>query len=272
MVAHAHGRWSDFGDTDNPSIPSAITDAARSANSLLASDGKVYTRQGDGLWFSDGIVFDRQANRNLSDELETTWHSQNAGIAQLNRMAEQVRDSVQIAPGGIRGLVETLYAKHGIERSEEQLAAITTALEQHLPAAASGTSISLELMPDAHSHAPGPDSAIAIFGSTSSHHMELIAATTMDDVARLQLPDAAPPTEGRAATRAPTRFHHPTRSRVHGRTGPSTWHASTRPDTRNAGKKAADVLATAARPWRLPALRANPGRCIGHGQRTRTQL
>lgn len=193
MVAHAHGRWSDFGDTDNPSIPSAITDAARSANSLLASDGKVYTRQGDGLWFSDGILFDRQANRNLSDELETTWHSQNAGIAQLNRMAEQVRDSVQIAPEGIRGLVETLYAKHGIERSEEQLAAITTALEQHLPAAASGTSISLELMPDAHSHAPGPDSAIAIFGSTSSHHMELIAATTMDDVARLQLPDAAPP-------------------------------------------------------------------------------
>ena len=186
MVAHAHGRWSDFGDADNPSIPSAIIDAQRSADTLLASDGKTYTRQDAGQWLSDGILFDRQANRNISDELEITWSSQNAGIQQLDQMAGQIRETVQIRPEGIRGLVETLYTKHGIERSEEQLSATAAAIQHNLPATEKPTSISLELMPDPRTRRINADSAIATFESAQGNRMVLTATTTMEDVAKLQ--------------------------------------------------------------------------------------
>lgn len=194
MVAHAHGRWSDFGDADNPSIPSAIVDAQRSADTLLASDGKAYTRQDDGQWLRDGLRLDRQANRNISDELEITWSSQNAGIQQLGRMAEQIRESVQIAPRGIRGLVESLYTKNGIERSEEQLAATTAAIQHNLPATGKPTNISLELMPDPHTHRINAESAIATFESATGNRMVFTATTTMEDVARQlsQSADALP--------------------------------------------------------------------------------
>lgn len=194
LVAHAHGRWSDFGDADNPSIPSAIIDAQRSADTLLASDGKAYTRQDDGQWLSDGLLFDRQANRNLGDELEITWRSQNAGIQALDHMAVQVRDSVQIAPEGLRGLVETLYTKHGIQRSEEQLTATAAAIQHNLPATGRPTSISLELMPDPHTHRISANSAIATFESAPGNRMVLTATTTMEDVARQlsQSADALP--------------------------------------------------------------------------------
>ena len=190
MVAHAHGRWSDFGDADNPSIPSAIVDAQRSADTLLASDGKAYTRQDDGQWLRDGLRLDRQANRNISDELEITWSSQNAGIQQLGRMAEQIRESVQIAPGGIRGLVESLYTKNGIERSEEQLSATAAAIQHNLPATGKPTSISLELMPDPRTHRINAESAIATFVSAEGNRMVLTSTTTMEDVAKLQSPSA----------------------------------------------------------------------------------
>ena len=72
MVAHEQGRWSDFGDANNPSIPRAIQDAQASADTLKASDGNAYTRQADGQWVSKGVIFDSAANRNLSDELEIT--------------------------------------------------------------------------------------------------------------------------------------------------------------------------------------------------------
>lgn len=186
MVAHAHGRWSDFADADTPSIPSAIIDAQRSADTLLASDGKTYTRQDAGQWLSDGILFDRQANRNLGDELEITWSSQNAGIQQLDRMAGQIRETVQIRPEGIRGLVESLYAKHGIERSEEQLSATAAAIQHNLPSTGKPTSISLELMPDPRTHRINADSAIATFESAQGNRMVLTATTTMEDVAKLQ--------------------------------------------------------------------------------------
>ena len=194
LVAHAHGRWSDFGDADNPSIPSAIIDAQRSADTLLASDGKAYTREDDGQWLSDGLLFDRQANRNLGDELEITWRSQNAGIQALDHMAGLVRDSVQIAPEGLRGLVETLYTKHGIQRSEEQLTATAAALQHNLPATGRPTSISLELMPDPHTHRISDNSAIATFESAPGNRMVLTATTTMEDVARQlsQSADALP--------------------------------------------------------------------------------
>lgn len=186
MVAHEQGRWSDFGDADNPSIPKAILDAQRSADSLDASDGNVYTRQADGRWMTGGVVFDSHANRNLSDELEITWQSQNAGIADMGRVAEQIRGSVQIAPEGVRGQLEALYAKHGIERTAEQLAATTAAVEQKLAPLGKQTDITLELMPDPHTHAPSAGSAIASFSSAEGNRMVLTSTTTMEDVAKLQ--------------------------------------------------------------------------------------
>lgn len=186
MVAHEQGRWSDFGDAQNPSVPQAIRKAQDGANTLRASDGRSYSRHADGQWVHDGVAYDSQANRNIGDELEITWQSQNAGIADMGRMAEQIKATVHIAPEGVRGQVETLYAKHGIPRTEEQLAATTAAVEQKLAAVGKQTDITLELMPDPRTHAPSADSAIASFGTAPGNRMELTSTTTVEDMARMQ--------------------------------------------------------------------------------------
>ncbi|WP_049457899.1 XVIPCD domain-containing protein [Stenotrophomonas maltophilia] len=186
MVAHEQGRWNDFGDANNPSVPRAIQDAKASANTLNASDGNAYTRQADGQWISKGMIFDSTANRNLSDELEITWQSQNDGIAGLHDIAIQLKDTAQVAPEGIRGQVDALYARHGIERTEQQLAATAVAVEQTLNLQGRTGDVVLELMPDPRTHAPSADSAIATFGDAGGNRMVLTGTTTIEDIARAQ--------------------------------------------------------------------------------------
>ncbi|HDS0924511.1 TPA: hypothetical protein QDZ10_003001 [Stenotrophomonas maltophilia] len=186
MVAHAEGRWSDFGDANNPSVPAAIQDAQGKSGTLQASNGRTYTRQDDGQWLADGLVFKGAADGNLSDELDVTWQSQQIGVAGLGDMAEQVKQTVQLAPEGVRGQVEALYARHGIERSEAQLAATAAAVEQGLADNGRRGDLVLELIPDPRTHAPSVDSAIAAFGDAGGNRMVLTATTTMEDVARVQ--------------------------------------------------------------------------------------
>lgn len=186
MVAHEQGRWSDFGDANNPSIPRAVEDAQASADTLKASDGNAYTRQADGQWVSKGVIFDSTANRNLSDELEITWQSQNDGIAGLHDIARQLKDTAQVAHEGIRGQVDALYARHGIERTEQQLAATALAVEQTLNLQGRTGDVVLELMPDPRTHAPSVESAIATFGDAGGNRMVLTGTTTIEDIARAQ--------------------------------------------------------------------------------------
>ncbi|MHA8021873.1 XVIPCD domain-containing protein [Stenotrophomonas hibiscicola] len=186
MVAHEQGRWSDFGDANNPSIPRAIQDAQASADTLKASDGNAYTRQADGQWVSKGVIFDSAANRNLSDELEITWQSQNDGIAGLYDIARQLKDTAQFAHEGIRGQVDALYARHGIERTEQQLAATAVAVEQTLNLQGRTGDVVLELMPDPRTHAPGAESAIATFGDAGGNRMVLTGTATIEDITRAQ--------------------------------------------------------------------------------------
>ncbi|MBH1366887.1 hypothetical protein I5U36_01660 [Stenotrophomonas maltophilia] len=186
MVAHEQGRWSDFGDAYNPSVPHAVQDAQASADTLKASDGNAYTRQADGQWVSKGVIFDSTANRNLSDELEITWQSQNDGIAGLHDIARQLKDTAQIAPEGIRGQVDALYARHGIERTEQQLAATAVAVEKTLNLQGRTGDVVLELMPDPRTHAPSAESAIATFGDAGGNRMVLTGTTTIEDIERAQ--------------------------------------------------------------------------------------
>ncbi|MEN5287370.1 XVIPCD domain-containing protein [Stenotrophomonas lactitubi] len=186
MVAHEQGRWGDFGDANNPSIPRAVQDAQASADTLKASDGNAYTRQADGQWVSKGVIFDSTANRNLSDELEITWQSQNDGIAGLHDIAKQLKDTAQVAAEGIRGQVDALYARHGIERTEQQLAATAVAVEQTLNLQGRTGDVVLELMPDPRTHAPSAESAIATFGEAGGNRMVLTGTTTIEDISRAQ--------------------------------------------------------------------------------------
>ncbi|UXB24569.1 hypothetical protein K7567_01955 [Stenotrophomonas maltophilia] len=186
MVAHEQGRWSDFGDANSPSIPRAVQDAQASADTLKASDGNAYTRQADGQWVSKGVIFDSAANRNLSDELEITWQSQNDGIAGLHDIAKQLKDTAQVAHEGIRGQVDALYARHGIERTEQQLAATAVAVEQTLNLQGRTGDVVLELMPDPRTHAPSAESAIATFGDSGGNRMVLTGTTTIEDITRAQ--------------------------------------------------------------------------------------
>jgi hypothetical protein len=205
MVAYEQGRWSDFGDAKEPSIPLAIQNARDSANTLRASDGNRYTRDEEGQWVSNGLVLDSAANRNVSEELEVTWQSQQAGVAGLKGMAEEIKANVHLAPEGIRGQVDALYQQHGIVRTEEQLAATAAAVEQSLASNGRQGDLVLELMPDPRTHAPSAESAIAAFGDAGGR-MVLTATTTMEDVAKIQSLHQQPavtvaaPDEARVAT------------------------------------------------------------------------
>ncbi|MCC7633789.1 hypothetical protein [Stenotrophomonas rhizophila] len=126
-VAHAQGRWSDF----DPALPPAIRAAQAQADTLRASDGNAYTRQDDGQWVRGGRVFDSTATLNLRDELELTWQSQQAGVQDTRAMAREVAATLQLAPEGVRAQLAALYAQHGIERSEAQLAASAATVEHH---------------------------------------------------------------------------------------------------------------------------------------------
>lgn len=186
MVAHAQGRWSDFGGADNPSIPQAVQQARDNANTLRASDGNDYTRQADGRWISEGLIFDSTANRNMAEQLDVTWRSQNAGVAEMTAMADGIRSNLELAPEGIRGQVAALYQKHGIERSEAELSATSAAVEQSLASNGRPPDVVLELMPDPRTRAPGVDSAIAAYSDAGGNRMVLTATTTVEDIARVQ--------------------------------------------------------------------------------------
>lgn len=186
MVAHAQERWSDFGDKDNPSIPSAILEAQRSANTVRASDGNSYTRQDDGHWISKGVIYQSAANRNVSEELDVTWHSQTSGVAGLNALAEEIKANMQVAREGVHGQVAALYERYGIERTEEQLNATAAAVEQNLSSTERRGDLVLELIPDPRTHAASAESAIAAFGDSGGNRMVLTATTTMEDVAKIQ--------------------------------------------------------------------------------------
>lgn len=186
MVAHAQERWSDFGGADNPSIPQAVQQARDNADTLRASDGNDYTRQADGRWISEGLIFDSTANRNMAEQLDVTWRSQNAGVAEMTAMADGIRSSLELAPEGIRGQVAALYQKHGIERSESELAATSAAVEQSLASNGRPPDVVLELMPDPRTRAPGAESAIAAFSDAGGNRMVLTATTTVEDIARVQ--------------------------------------------------------------------------------------
>ena len=186
MVAHAQERWSDFGGADNPPIPQAVQQARDNANTLRASDGNDYTRQADGRWISEGLIFDNTANRNMAEQLDVTWRSQNAGVAEMTAMADGIRANLEVAPEGIRGQVAALYQKHGIERSEAELSATSAAVEQSLASNGRPPDVVLELMPDPRTHAPGAESAIAAFSDAGGNRMVLTATTTVEDIARVQ--------------------------------------------------------------------------------------
>lgn len=186
MVAHAQERWSDFGGADNPSIPQAVQQARDNANTLRASDGNDYTRQADGRWISEGLIFDSTANRNMAEQLDVTWRSQNAGVAEMTAMADGIRSNLELAPEGIRGQVAALYQKHGIERSEAELSATSAAVEQSLASNGRPPDVVLELMPDPRTRAPGADSAIAAFSDAGGNRIVLTATTTVEDIARVQ--------------------------------------------------------------------------------------
>ncbi|WP_282295436.1 XVIPCD domain-containing protein [Stenotrophomonas sp. PS02289] len=218
MVAHEQQRWDDFATREGSAIPSAIQNARDNPDTLKASNGQTYTRQADGQWLHDGVLFDSTANLNLRDELELTWKSQEAGVQGLSQMADQIWENRQLEPEGVRGQLEDLYAKHGIERTPEQLDATAAAVQQNLAQSGKPEYVTLELMADPRTHGPSADSAIAAFSDDGGNRMVLQSTTTMEDVARHQAQLAAAPAPAQssdpamldAVTVTAPRVEHPT--------------------------------------------------------------
>lgn len=200
MVAHEQQRWDDFATRDSSAVPSAIQNARDNPDTLKASNGQTYTRQADGQWLHDGVLFNSTANLNLRDELELTWRSQEAGVQGLSQMADQIWESRQLEPEGVRGQLEDLYAKHGVARTPEQLDATAAAVQLQLAQSGKPEFVTLELMPDPRTHAPSADSPVAAFSDDGGNRMVLRSTTTVEDVAQhqAQLATSPAPVQGAA--------------------------------------------------------------------------
>ena len=119
--------WKDFADRE--AVPLVIKNA--SPETMLASDGDSYTRDSGGEWSTPGTVYGTNpATGTIREELNRTWESQQAGLQNLATMAEVARAHPTPTQSDLRSQVAGVYSRAGMERSDAQIDAATTAITQ----------------------------------------------------------------------------------------------------------------------------------------------
>lgn len=202
QVAYNQFGWNREGD-----VPAAVIDASKRTESLLASDGDVYTRGANGEWTTPGMIYGtNQASGNLRDELNGMYESQRTGLQQLSAVAaEALANPTLPSPTSMRDMVANMYERAGVARTDAQIDAATAALQntharEGLDKA--GKPYSLDLQPETATGRPGPNSAIVTLmddggdGVFSSSKMVPKAITSAEEIkaAERNLPHGQLPT------------------------------------------------------------------------------
>lgn len=192
--------YEQFGWEKAGLVPDFIVDAERSVGTLRASDGRTYTRGGDGEWTYDGWLRDPKAEGNVRAELDATFASQRTGLADMAAIAQYAREHPLPQPDVIREMVAGLYRDAGVARSDAELdAAVTAVRRDHTQDGLNG-SFSLKLLPDPATGAPGPNSAIATYSDDGRERMAVTSVTTPLEMRTPATPaETAPPGTAPAA-------------------------------------------------------------------------
>jgi hypothetical protein len=83
QVAYNGSGWKSVGP-----VPESIKNAAQSIDTLQASNGNDYTRNADGEWIHDGVIYNSKAGGNIRNELNAVYESQKAGLAEMGAQAK----------------------------------------------------------------------------------------------------------------------------------------------------------------------------------------
>lgn len=176
QIAHAQFGWSQFG-----LVPPAVASAAAAPGTLLASDGNLYTRTAQGGWTTPGAIYGtNEARGNVRVELDATFASQRAGLAQLAEVADFARRNPVPARDELREMVSGAYQAAGVARTDAQLDAATTAVRASHQRDGVTTGFSLRLLADPATGRPGAGSAIATFVDNGAGDMVVKSVTQAD--------------------------------------------------------------------------------------------
>ena len=199
VAARYQVAYDQFGWHRDGPVPEAIQHAAASAGTLRASDGDTYTRGADGEWTHDGWLYDSKATGNVRAELDAVYQSQQAGVADMQAIAQYAREHPQPEQDSMRGLVADLYKTAGVPRTDAELDAAVAAVQRdHARDGLGQRSYSLELMPDPATNTYNANSPIASYASDENGQMVLTSMTTGEEM-RQATPDAAGPSVAPAA-------------------------------------------------------------------------
>lgn len=202
QIAYNQFGWQNAGE-----VPESIQKAAASHDTLRASDGNTYTRGGDGEWTHDGWLRDSKAEGAVRAELNATYRSQQAGLADMAVIAQYAKEHPQPEPDAVREMVAGVYKGAKVDRTEAELDAAAAAVKRdHASAGLGNHSFSLKLLPDPATGTYGPGSPIATFSGDNNKPVEMKSVTTPQEMRAPVNPAPATPaaTDQRAAPAATT--------------------------------------------------------------------
>lgn len=183
LAARYEVAYAQFGWEREGPVPEAVKHAAATVGSLQASDGDTYTRGADGEWTHDGWLYDTKATGSVRNELNATYASQLAGLADMKAMAGFAAAHPQAEPDSVRESVANLYRSAKVPRTEEEIdAAVAAVRRDHARDGLGQHSFSLELLRDPVTQRYGPNSPIATYSDDGKEQMVLKSVTTAEEM------------------------------------------------------------------------------------------
>lgn len=189
--------WARFGP-----LPEAVRHARDDIDTLVASDGRTYSRRGAGEWISDGLLTDSRARGRLHEELEAT---RTVLAARLSPGQEIPMPAPVTEAERLRDVVAGAYRNAGIELGagvlDERAAAVARTWREHgLDAQTTALRVSAAGGPI------GADSPLESLRLDADGRTYRLAATTYPDAMRERtgeppVPEPAGPRDAPAPSR-----------------------------------------------------------------------
>ncbi|HBP03128.1 MAG TPA: hypothetical protein DD677_08310 [Stenotrophomonas sp.] len=206
QVAFNQYNWHEFA-TIEP-VPEVIANAQTQTQPLRASNGEKYTQDANGQWHTPGWVYGTNpAEGSIIEELNRTRQSQQAGVQELNSMADIARANPTPTEYGLRSQVVDAYRSAGIERNAEEIDdAVAAVAQDHARTVPSFGTFMLQVQ---------KDGSLATLAGKDDERMQIVSVTTPEEIAQAHVrrttseqeqqpagvaPDAPSPHASRPAT------------------------------------------------------------------------
>lgn len=194
QVAFNQYGWHEF--TSIEPVPEVITNAQTHTQPLMASNGEKYTQDANGQWNTPGWVYGTNpAEGNIIEELNRTRQSQQAGVQELNSMADIARANPTPTQFGLREQVENAYQRAHMARTAEDIdAAVTAVTQSHARDGIGSDTFILQVQ---------RDGSLATLVGKDDERMEIKSIITPEEIAQAKAQRASAPETQQPATATP---------------------------------------------------------------------